>query len=93
MKFTYVIQDHSYTDLLYTSDIHLLHTFKFTTALMMTYGSLLIHSLPAFFLDKVKPAVSAARESGYGSFPIPPAWVCEEKVIFSVQVLLGRDLW
>ena len=60
---------------------------------MVTYGSLLVHSLPAFFLDKVKTAVSAARESGYGSFPMPPAQIWEEKGIFSVQVLLGRDLW
>lgn len=59
---------------------------------MVTYGSLLAHSLPAFFLGKVKTDVSAARESGHGSFPMPPAWIWEEKGLFSVQVLLGRDL-
>lgn len=59
----------------------------------MTYGSLLVHSLSAFFLDKVKTAVSAAKESGYDSFPMSPAWIWEEKGILSVQVLLGKDLW
>lgn len=60
---------------------------------MVRYGFLLVHSLPAFFLDKVKPAVTVARESGYGNLPMPPAWIWEETGMSSMQILLGRDLW
>lgn len=49
---------------------------------MVTYWSLLAHSLPAFFLDKVKTGLSAARESAHDSFPMHPAWIWEEKGIF-----------
>lgn len=49
---------------------------------MVTYGCLFVHSLPTFSLDKPKPAVSAARDPGYGSLPMPAVWIWEEKDIF-----------
>lgn len=49
---------------------------------MITYGCLFAHSLPTFSLGKLKTAVSAARDPGYGSLPMPAAWIWEEKDIF-----------
>lgn len=60
---------------------------------MVIYRSLLVHASPAFFRYMAEMAVSAARESGYGSYPMPAAWIWEEKGLFSVQILLLHEIY